>query len=1006
MKSLITGMLMGLMIPCAAFAQGIVRGVISDSTSSDELVGANVLVQGTALGTATDIYGKFRLTHVPAGRQTLRVAYIGYKTREVSIVVPDDGEIVLNIRLEPDVIEGEEVIVTAQMRGQQAAINQQVNANTIVNVISEEKIKELPDANAAEAIGRLPGVSILRSGGEANKVILRGMSDKFTSFTIDGIKIPPTDADERGVDLSTISQGSLSGVELYKALTPDKDGDAIGGSINLVTRKAPSERMIRLDAKGAYNYLMDAYDQYDFSGRYGERFFDDLLGIQMTGNLERRVRSNERINLDYNQALRNGQDYEINDFRVEFTDEIRKRVGGGLLLDINTPDSGTIKFNGIYNRTDRSYLLSTRNYPFGTGRQVTYTARDREQAIDIFNSSLQGQNFLAGLEFKWGFSFAQSESEDPYDYSVDFNEPSRQQGDSTVSGMRQNMPSIRSNPELFTPFALNNFQAAGINNAYYRTEMNRDKEKTAFLDVARTYTLGNTFSGEVKLGGKYKHKNRFKERGELYAPYYLGYWRDFTRLPDGTIQKKDFVGTWFEPFYRRFLLDRGARNSFLLDFLDPSPASRDLYGKYRLNPIVNRDALRLWYELNKNGVDSIGRSNEYYYNPEVSTDFYDVVERVTSAYVMNTLGFGQDVTLIAGLRVEREDNDYSSKYTPGGLGGFPIPSGPIRDTTATHAETNWLPNFHLTMRPTDFLNVRLAAYKALARPDFNFRLEKYVSSGASGTVYLKLGNSNLRTAKAWNYEVNTSFFGNSIGLISVSAFYKRIDDMYHVLDSAFTIGNKILDTLGVSRRTPVTGTYGLIVPYNSNKPTKVWGFEFEHQMNFNFLPGFLKNFVLSYNASIVRSETFTIATDTFGVNVRVWNPGFPPPYDSITVRITNNKIVEKKQRLEGQPEFYANIALGYDLGDLSVRVSMFHQSEYNLSFSASGINDQVINAFTRWDLAMKYQFTDNIAVLLNVNNLTNIDDSNSIYNRQTGWKILNTSEKFGLTGDLGVRITL
>ena len=212
-------------------------------------------------------------------------------------------ETVIDVRLMPDVIEGQEVLITAQVRGQVAAINQQITSNTIVNVISEEKIKELPDANAAEAIGRLPGVSIIRSGGEANKVILRGMSDKFTTFTIDGVRIPPTDADSRGVDLSTFSQGTLAGVELFKALTPDKDGDAIAGSINLVTRKAPSARTIRLDAKGAYNKLDDDFGQYDFNGRYGERFFDDILGVQVTGNVERRNRSNEQFSLDIeNQA--------------------------------------------------------------------------------------------------------------------------------------------------------------------------------------------------------------------------------------------------------------------------------------------------------------------------------------------------------------------------------------------------------------------------------------------------------------------------------------------------------------------------------------------------------------------------------------------------------------------------------------------------------------------------------------------------------------------------------
>lgn len=991
-------------IPAALFAQGVLRGSVVDSLTKETLIGANVYFDRTAIGGTTDREGQFRIPSIPPGEYRLKVSYIGYRARDLSVRIAQGDNGPLRITLLPDAVEGEEVVVTAQMRGQTEAINRQLSSNTIVSVVSEERIKELPDANAAEAIGRLPGVSLLRSGGEANKVILRGMSDKFTTVTIDGVKIPPTDADARGVDLSTISQGSLSGVELYKALTPDRDADAIGGTINLVTRKAPDERLLRLDAKGSYNKLMDDYSQYDLALRYGERFFDNQLGVQILGNAERRNRSSERFNLDYNQNVSGGQDYEINDLLLEFTDEIRTRYGGSLFLDLATGDGGTIKFNNTYNLTERSHLFSTRNYPYGTGLRVSYTAREREQEISTFNGSLQGQNFLWGLTETWGASFAQSKAEYPYDYAIDFIEPSIIDNGVTVAGMAPGVPSLRSSPERLIPYALNNFQAAYLNNAYYRSESNLDKERTVFLDLAKAYAPSESFSGEFKIGGKYRVKDRSKESGQLYSPYYLGYWRAFTAPPGAVPVRKDFTGTWFEPFYRRFQLDGSARNPFALDFLDPTPGSRKLFDTYALEPIVNRDALRKWYELNQYGVDSLGRSLEYYDDPSVQADYYDVTERVAAGYLMNTLSFGQTATFIAGLRVESEVNDYGSRYSPSGLGGFPIPSGGISDTTATYSATFWLPNFQLLVRPTEFMNVRLAAYRALARPDFNLRLEKFVSQGGGGTVSLLLGNSQLKTATAWNYEVNTSFFGNTFGLITASAYYKEINDLFHMLNNASTTGNSIIDALGIAWRSPHTGAYSLTAPYNSPKPTKVWGFELEHQMDFRFLPGFLKNFVLSWNASLVRSETYIVATDTFSV----WTKratGFPPPFDSISVQVIDNKIVERRQKLEGQPEFYANVAFGYDIGGFSIRLSMFHQAEYNQSFSASGLADQVINSYTRWDLALKQEFSEHVAVMLTLGNLTNIDESNSIYNRRTGWKLINTSENYGMTADLGVRLT-
>jgi len=335
----------------ALLAQATITGTVADSAKGDPLIGANVYLVGTALGSVTNIEGAYRIVGIPEGSYTLRISYIGYRTRNLR-VQPRAGEsLERNVRLVSDIAKGISMDVTAQAVGQMAAINQQISAKTIVNVISEEKIQELPDANAAESIGRLPGVSLLRSGGEANKVILRGLEDKFTVITVDGIKIPPTDATSRGVDLSTLSQSSLAGIELYKAQTSDKDGDALAGSINLVTRKAPAEREIKATLKGGYNQLEEKANQYDASFHYGERFFGSLLGVQLAGNIEQRIRSNERIDVDYNQSLNFGRDYFINDFTLEYTDELRKRDGASLLLDFNTPDNGSIKLNNVYGRT-------------------------------------------------------------------------------------------------------------------------------------------------------------------------------------------------------------------------------------------------------------------------------------------------------------------------------------------------------------------------------------------------------------------------------------------------------------------------------------------------------------------------------------------------------------------------------------------------------------------------------------------------------------------------------
>ncbi|MCB9069898.1 MAG: carboxypeptidase-like regulatory domain-containing protein [Calditrichae bacterium] len=289
-----------MFLSSAMFGQGRLIGLVTDSLTNNELIGANVYLEGTALGTSTDSDGAYRIDGIPAGSYRLVVSYLGYQEKFKSIQVVDDETQTVNILLIYDVVQGKEVTITAQAEGQVAAINQQINSKTIMNVVSEEKIQELPDANAAEAVGRLPGVAIERSGGEANKVVLRGLDPVFTTITIDGVRVPTTGVDARDVDLSTISQGSLAGIELHKAITSDMDGDGIAGSINFVTRKAPAKRTLKLDARGAYNGIEESCGQYVTSLKYSDRFMNDKVGVQLSGNLEQRIRSDEEYDPSYN----------------------------------------------------------------------------------------------------------------------------------------------------------------------------------------------------------------------------------------------------------------------------------------------------------------------------------------------------------------------------------------------------------------------------------------------------------------------------------------------------------------------------------------------------------------------------------------------------------------------------------------------------------------------------------------------------------------------------------
>jgi TonB-dependent receptor len=987
-----------LIFSTSLYSQGILRGTIVDSVTHDPLVGANIYLVGTAIGASTDLEGKYNITEIPFGTYKVQVSYIGYRSKDLSIDVKSNKPIILNVKLPSAIIQGKEVIVSAQAEGQAAAINQQLSSTAMVNVVSEQKIQALPDANAAESIGRLPGVSLLRSGGEANKVVLEGLPPQFTTVTIDGVRIASTDENDQGVDLSTISQGSLAGIELYKTLTSDKDADAIAGTINLVTPKAPKITLIRIDAKGSYNDLDKSANQYNFQARYGGRFFNDVLGVQASGNLEQTIRSSETTDYTYDLTeINSGKDYEITTFQPEYINEIRKRGGASLLFDLNTADNGNIKFNTVYSNTSRDFLTSYRTYVFPSGG-VSYDYELENEKINVFNTSLHGDNHLFGLDADWNISFAQSVANTPYDYELNFSEASAADGQGNVIAGMKNVPQQYSKGPVsaWIPYAVNNFNAAFLNQANDNTARNLDKQKTAYLDLSKKYALGTDLTGVFKFGGKYRENDRINNQTQSRSNYYLDNTvPPYTKLADGTIVQKDFSNTPFQ----NMILNNGRIS--MDNFLDPNPASRSVFNQYALYPLINRTDLQVWRQLNINGyLDPGGNDPEYIENHGNGADgsYYDIAERISAAYAMNTLNLGSQLTFIAGIRMESDNNDYNSRFTPIPLSGFPFGQGILQDTLVHHYETTVLPNFQLIYRPFDFMNIRMAAYKALARPNFDYRLLKFIATSASGnSVYI--GNPGLKNAVAWNYELETQFYGNDIGLFSISAFYKRIENMYQYINGEQLTTQAQLDSIGITWKDPFPNNaqFSLYYPYNSTKSTDVWGFEVEHQASFIWLPGLFKHIVLDYNFSIINSQTWLPFEQVINYYVKK---------GPITVEESAFQLIEKKERLEDQPQFFGNISLGYDIGGFSFRIAAFHQGKYNSSFSSDGRTDGEVAAYTRLDIALKQRVMDNVSVFLNLNNITNAQDGSIYYDRVTGWELPNTTNEYGMTADFGVRVNL
>ena len=453
--------------------------------------------------------------------------------------------------------------------------------------------------------------------------------------------------------------------------------------------------------------------------------------------------------------------------------------------------------------------------------------------------------------------------------------------------------------------------------------------------------------------------------------------------------------------HKVYLLTTLFHGSFYLSyFQDNPPGHRILFNEDTLT-LINNGALRVWHDLNY---------SPYYVENGTDINSYNLSESVVAGYIMHHLNFGQSAQFIVGLRIESEKNNYSGYYFPNNISDAATlyDSLPLPTHTNQYNKTSLLPNFHMILKPTDFLTLRLAVYKTFIRPDCIARMPKFFTiavqgiytNGADAGNYLSMGNPDLKNADVWNYELQTQFYGNGIGQLNINAFYKDIEGMVQETNGVQLSGAGPLDSLGIHWSSyPVhypfnkNSYYYVFTCFNSPKPTRIWGFEIEHQANFRYLPEPLKNIILNYNLTFLRSETWVL--------------------DAMNIATTGDSsiISHTKQKLNTMPEFLANVILGYDIKGFSFRISYFYRGEYPMPDTYRDFYQIEGNKFSRMDIALKQQLWNNVSIILTLNNITNSTEE-TLYKfsvvqfSPTG--VWQTAQAYrnGMDFDFGVRIEL
>lgn len=952
---------------------GNISGAVLDKTSGEMISFANVRLEGTSLGASTNEEGTFIINRVPAGEYTLITTYIGYVEQETSVTVVSGETLTVTVELEYAGVTTEEVEISAQVSGQMNAINEQLSSNTIKNVVSSDRIRDVPDQNAAESVSRLPGLSLIRSGGEGQKVAVRGISPQYNVTMVNGVRMQSTDRNDRSVDLNMIAPNVLSGIEVTKALTADMDADAVGGTVNLKIGKARDGAQGNISVQGGYGSTADTYGNYRVSGSLSNRFFKKKFGIQVNGYLDNSNRNSDNLNVGY--AINEEDSLEagfipIDLNRVSISDRVtdRQRLGGGLILDFQFKNGSLLMNNFISNlsqdQVEQSNSLSL------IGNQWSGFAAVKELSNTMLSNAIQGEFKFAKFSMDFSVSNSISKQYTPGDLRMNIGIAQNEAGFTTPSlaDPLKASPSELLNAAVIIPEP----NAKRVTRFYTLERDVVESAQEAILNFQVPFSFSKDVSGILKFGGKYVRNSRDNDETQNFSQ------------PDRNFIGEEFVRVLKDSLWTDLGLSNLDQNLGIRAFLFEQP-------KYDIGDFLsgNEGIDGLFYKADISKMkryEELAINSGYYPIAGKESAQYDYLyERELFAfYGMAEVNIGKYVTLFPGIRYEDFAFLYNSFFTerfgpnPEDFSNEPLESNDINGQ-------NWFPQLHIRVKPTDWLDIRLASTKSIIYPDYR-AISPYIYFDSFSSPVLELGNPSLVPALSQNYDLYASVYKNKIGLFTAGFFYKEIDNL--IVRSSFR--SKDSETVNDRFSLPQTQQTVINTWINLDATSSVRGFELDWQTHFYYLPSFLKGFVLNVNYTHINSKT----SYPFQTSVKLGSGPFAQIVFVDSARAG---------RMPNQPNDVFNFTLGYDVGDFSARLSFVYQDNI-----LTGVNrtydelDSYTAAYRRWDFTayQKLPWLDKrLQLFVNANNITNTADRSFISTLQK----ISSVQYYGRTIDLGIR---
>ncbi|WDE05651.1 TonB-dependent receptor [Thalassomonas viridans] len=806
---------MAIPLSLNAFAQSaVVTGTIKDKANL--LPGATVKVLDTGIKTTTDYKGEFEILKLPAGTYQLEVEYLSYKKQIIDIEVSENerktlGSVVLNA----DNNTMEEIVVLGQiLRGEMAASNIQKSSNKIINVISSDGIGKLPDRNAAEAVQRIPGVSIERDQGEGRFVAVRGLPAQWSSSTVNGSRLPTAEQEtsHRGTAFDFFPSEMIEFVEVTKAITPDMEGDAIGGNVNFITRTAPAEQTFKISGAIGHHEQAGGSDN-SLNLLYGDRSADDKFGYILNASYWKRNWATD------NYEPRRGSD-GLGVRRLELRDYTGERhtygFNGGLEYLL---EEGKIYASALYGtlKDDETHYKHRLRFD-----------KDRIEVQHIYNEMItEMTGFELGGEHYFGYDTtlewkaAHFDNEFRYDNSPNSEDNAYfiaqfHQSDVGFIGLENRVGSnyaynkVDGGTDLWNKFSshlpegfeMDPSQAKLAEIVLYKGYINEKDNIIFSMDL--THQL--TESTELKFGVKY----RDKERISTFSDEHYNWDQNAGDVP----LLSDFS-----------LSDQPGRSGFL------SQLNGDWHKQFTRVASIN-DVVSFW-NRNRDNLVLNKESSALIENGGALGRHFNVFEKHTSAYGMATYTPDSEWTILGGLRLTQTDTKVEGFKFEVDVNG----NESVSDTTGKKDYLSVLPSLHVKYSPSENINYRLALTRTFARPDFGF-----ISPGSTyreADFELEAGNPKVNPTYSNNIDLMVEYYFEDAGIVSAGLFYKDISDPIFQNSSLVTYNG----TEGVRKFTPANGDNA-----------SLYGLEIAYNRSFGFISSAMDNFGIQTNVTLMDSD--------------------------------------------------------------------------------------------------------------------------------------------------------